>query len=106
MCVGTALYNVGASEEYCREPYKAGTRICNIPLTAYGSNHLPVPVDYSYFYQTVGVKIQEVEPEICYIEPEDDYVRERFWKEDWFSLTANSINEWRDELQQETEINE
>ena len=80
MCVGASLYNVGASEEYCKEHHTASTKICNVPLSAYGSNHLPKPLDFSYYYQTIGVKLQEVEPEICYIEPEDDYVRERFWK--------------------------
>ena len=105
MCIGVSVYNAGGEEvePQCREPHNAGTKICNVPLAAYGSNHLPKPLDFNYFYRTVGVKIQEVEPEICYIEPEDDYVRERFWKEDWFSITADAINEWRNELQQETE---
>jgi len=106
MIVGTAMYNVGASEESCKEHHNASTKICNISISAYGSNHIPKPLDFSYYYQTIGVKMQEVEPEICYIEPEDDYVRERFWDENWFSVTANAINEWRNQLQQETEQKE
>ena len=108
MCVGVSVYNAGGEhvEPECREHMNSSTKICNsIPVSpAYGSDFLPSPPDYSYYYKTIGVKLQEVEPEICYIEPEDEYVRDRFWKEDWFEITANSINEWKYNLQQETSI--
>ena len=89
--LGTIFSSPEEVEEECTEYYTSSTKICNT-LLAYGSNHLPSPPDYQYYYKTVGVKVQELEPEICYIEPEDDSVRERFWKEDWFEIKANSMN--------------
>jgi len=99
--LGTIFSSPEEVEEECTEYYTSSTKICNT-LLAYGSNHLPSPPDYQYYYKTVGVKVQELEPEICYIEPEDDYVRERFWDEQWFSTTADAITEWERQLQLET----
>jgi len=73
-------------------------------FAAEGVQRLPNPPDFKYYYKTVGIKLNEIKPEICLFEPEDDYVRERFWKEDWFGITTTSLNEWRWNLQAETGI--
>ena len=69
---------------------------------AEGVQRLPTPPDFQYYYKTVGIKLNEVEPEICFLEPEDEYVNKRFWKEDWFDVSTTSLNEWQWNLQNET----
>ena len=71
---------------------------------AQGADRLPTPPDFQYYYKTIGVKINEIKPEICFFEPEDDYVNKRFWKENWFGIGADAINEWKYNLQQETGV--
>ena len=69
---------------------------------AEGVNILPNPPDFQYYYKTIGIKLNEVKPEICFLEPEDEYVKKRFWKEGWFGISTISLNEWQWNLQNET----
>ena len=71
---------------------------------AQGADRLPTPPDFQYYYKTIGIKINEIKPEVCFFEPEDDYVNKRFWKENWFGIGADAINEWKYNLQQETGV--
>ena len=71
---------------------------------AQGADRLPTPPDFQYYYKTIGVKINEIKPEVCFFEPEDDYVKKRFWKENWFGIGADALNEWKYNLQQETGV--
>jgi len=71
-----------------------------------GVQRLPTPPDYQYYYKTIGIKLNEVKPEICFLEPEDEYVNVRFWKEDWFGVTTSALNEWKWNLQLETGVKE
>ena len=71
---------------------------------AEGVNVLPTPPDFQYYYKTIGVKLNEIKPEVCFFEPEDEYVNERFWKEGWFGIGTGALNEWKYNLQQETGI--
>jgi hypothetical protein len=71
---------------------------------AQGADRLPTPPDFQYYYKTIGVKINEIKPEVCFFEPEDDYVNKRFWKENWFGIGTDALNEWKYNLQQETGV--
>ena len=71
---------------------------------AQGADRLPTPPDFQYYYKTIGVKINEIKPEVCFFEPEDDYVKKRFWKENWFGIGTDALNEWKYNLQQETGV--
>ena len=71
---------------------------------AQGENRLPAPPDYQYYYKTIGVKLNEVKPEVCFFEPEDEDVNKRFWKENWFGIGTDALNEWKYNLQQETGV--
>ena len=73
---------------------------------AQGENRLPNPPDYQYYYKTIGVKLNEIKPEVCFFEPEDEDVNKRFWKENWFGIGTDALNEWKYNLQQETGIRE
>jgi hypothetical protein len=71
---------------------------------AQGADRLPTPPDFQYYYKTIGIKINEIKPEVCFFEPEDDYVNKRFWKENWFGIGTDALNEWKYNLQQETGV--
>ena len=71
---------------------------------AQGADRLPTPPDYQYYYKTLGIKINEIKPEICFFEPEDKVVNKRFWKENWFGIGTDALNEWKYNLQQETGV--
>ena len=71
---------------------------------AEGVQELPIPPDFQYYYKTIGIKLNEIKPEVCFFEPEDEYVNERFWKDNWFGIGTDAINEWKYNLQQETGI--
>ena len=71
---------------------------------AQGADRLPTPPDFQYYYKTIGVKINEIKPEVCFFEPEDKDISKRFWKENWFGIGADALNEWKYNLQQETGV--
>ena len=71
---------------------------------AQGADRLPTPPDFQYYYKTIGVKINEIKPEVCFFEPEDKDVSKRFWKENWFGIGTDALNEWKYNLQQETGV--
>ena len=73
---------------------------------AQGVDRLPTPPEFQYYYTTLGIKLNEIKPEICFFEPEDEYVNERFWKEDWFGVGTSAINEWKYNLQMESGVRE
>ena len=69
-----------------------------VVFAAEGAQELPVPSDFRYYYETVGFKLDKINSTICYFEPEDKSVRDRFWTEDWFGVTTNAMLEWKYKL--------
>jgi len=67
-----------------------------------GADELPIPTEFRYYYETVGFKLSKAKAVICYFEPEDESVRDRFWSENWFNVTSNSISEWKYRLYEKT----
>jgi len=71
---------------------------------AQGADRLPTPPDFQYYYKTLGIKINEIKPEVCFFEPEDKDIKKKFWKENWFGIGTDALNEWKYNLQQETGV--
>ena len=67
-----------------------------------GADELPIPTEFRYYYETVGFKLSKAKAVICYFEPEDESVRDRFWSENWFNVTSNSMSEWKHRLSEKT----
>ena len=67
-------------------------------LDLYGSERLPKLDLIDHFYKTMGYKINEDVPTICFFEPVNEYVRDRFWDETWFSYSVFHLEEWRHKL--------
>jgi len=72
-------------------------------LDLYGSERLPKLDLIDHFYKTMGYKINEDVPTICFFEPVNEYVRDRFWDETWFSYSVFHLEEWRHKLKATSE---